>query len=204
MMAKPLIDFSELRDSEVDQRAENILVKTGADARFTNPVPALSVLQESLDAYRASLVDSALRNKKTVIIKNRKRTELEQIMRELALYVAQVAKGDPEIILAAGYDHNKAPRPGGPCPKPTDFRAELQREGSGRVKLRVKAEKLARMYRFEYRRRDHDDHWTEILSTSSRAMAEGLEALNLYDFRVVYLGTDPTLTYSDVISTYVL
>ena len=117
-------------------------------------------------------------------------------MRELALYVAQMAKGDPEIILAAGYDHNKMPRPGGPCPKPNDFRVELQREGNGRVKLRVKANKLARMYRFEYRRRDRDERWMELLSSASRTIADGLEALTLYDFRVVYLGTDPTLTYS--------
>ena len=204
-MAKPIISFDRLRDSEVDQRAENTMTKMADNTTlFANPQPPLTVLETGLADFRASMVDASLKNRQTIIIKNQKRSVLENILRELALYVAQVAKGDPAVILAAGYDHSKTPSPNGPCPKPVNFRVELDTVGTGRVKMRVKPERTAKMYRFEYRLHGDTGPWTETLSTRSSVVVEGLELLKLYDFRVIYLGHDPTLTYSDVISSYVI
>src|SRR5690606_5992218 len=93
IMAKPIIDFSKLRDPQVDQRAENVLVKmAGATTLFANPLPPLTVLESGLTDFRASMVDANLKSRQSIIIKNQKRGELENILRELALYVAQIAK----------------------------------------------------------------------------------------------------------------
>ena len=60
------------------------------------------------------------------------------------------------------------------------------------------------MYRFEYRLHGDTGPWIEKLSTRSWVTVEGLQLLKQYDFREVFLGHDPTLTYSHVISSYVI
>ncbi len=204
-MAKPKIDFRADRDAQLAQRAQNVFSKlTENDTVFPNPVPALPVVATGIDEFRQSMVDASLRNRQTVIVKNQKRKALETTLRELALYVAQVAKGDPASILAAGYEPSKTGTPYGPNPKPTGFRVIVNPFAPGRVTLRVNRLKgRALVNRFEYRKVGAEV-WVDRLCSASTLTLDGLESLQRYEFRVAYVGTNPTLTYSDVVESAVL
>src|SRR5690606_24914360 len=100
-------NFRKLSTEMLDQVAENVLVKMTDNDQFPNPVPELSVLETDLTNYRAAVADAVRGGKHATTVRNQSREQLESTLRSLALSVQQVAMGDPAIILAAGFDHNK-------------------------------------------------------------------------------------------------
>ncbi|WP_262248029.1 fibronectin type III domain-containing protein [Parapedobacter soli] len=134
------------------------------------------------------------------MLKNQHATALKKILYNLSLYVETVAQGDPAIVPAAGFIPSKQMRePVGLSPKPNDLRAQVRDAGTQSVHVRVNAWKHARYYQFEFRKVGSGEEWTRILSTRSKIHISGLDYLNEYEFRVSYLGSNPTLNYSDIV-----
>ncbi|WP_257669758.1 hypothetical protein [Parapedobacter tibetensis] len=206
-MAKTKIDFSKFSNVELDQQAESIFEKmTDRADLFTDPAPALSVIQTGLADFRNAMVNARYYDRQSIVRRDQLRAELESNLRRLALYVDQVADGDPHTILAAGYGHKQTGATSGvaaPNPKPLNLLAQAVGVGTGRVKLSVLPIKTAKMYRFEYREAGAEQ-WIDISVTRSKVELTGLESLKLYEYRAAYLGTNPTVTYSDVVNGYAL
>ena len=205
MMKKPTIYSVAKSATKLLQYAENIALKMTENADlFPEPAPTLAELDTAIADLREALAEAAFRDMRKVELKNQRHAALKQVVYGLSLYVDHVAKGDAATILAAGFLPNKDHTPTGPPPKPTDFRVELLDTGEQRLKLRVKAWEQIRMYQFEYRKVGSTGHWQRVLCSRSVCVLEELESLQQYEFRVAYIGTDPTVTYSDVIRSYVL
>lgn len=205
MMKKPTIYSVAKSATKLLQYAENIALKMTENADlFPEPDPTLAELDTAIADLREALAEAAFRDMRKVELKNQRHAALKQVVYGLSLYVDHVARGDAATILAAGFLPSKDNIPTGPPPKPTDFRVELLDTGEQRLKLRVKAWERVRMYQFEYRKVGSTADWQRVLCSRSACVLEGLEALRQYEFRVAYFGTDPTVTYSDVIQSYVL
>lgn len=206
-MAKPKIDFSKFSNAELDQQAESVFEKmTERVDLFADPNPALTVIQTGLADFRSALVAARYNDRQSIIHRDRMRAELEANLRRLALYVDQVADGDAFTILAAGYDYKQTGISNGtatPNPKPVNLLAVPVGLGTGRVKLSVPVIKTARMYRFEHRLAGAEQ-WNDLVVSKAKLELSGLESLKLYEFRAAYIGTNPTVTYSDVVNGYVL
>lgn len=203
IMSKAIIDFSRLNEAELEQQAENILAKMTGNELFPTPDPTLTVLEADLDAYRTAVADAALGDRHRVVIRNQKRAQLEWTMRALGLYVDRTAQRNEATILSAGYAVPKEPDTTQPCPKAAGVSVQPGEIGSGVAKVRVNRHRSVRMYRFEYRKLGTDT-WEWVQRSRSRVQLNGLESFQQYEFRAVYIGTDPTLTYSDVVTSYVL
>lgn len=202
-MARTIFDFTSLTDTALDTAADNILEKMTGNDTFPTPTPELAVLETHLQEYRTALINAALGDRQKVEVKNEKRRQLERTLRALAMYVDPIANGNVSLILSAGFSavETGGSRLAGPRPKPIDFNVASGLHGSGEVELRVKRDRLARFYRFEYRLIGTAE-WTPVQSSRSRLKLHGLEAMQLYEFRAAYLGTNPTVTYSDVVTAY--
>ena len=175
----------------LDQVAENVLVKMTDNDLFPNPVPELSVLETDLTNYRAAVADAVRGGKHATTVRDQQRAQLESTLRSLALSVQQVAMGDPAIILAAGFDHNKTRTPRGRCPQPIDFVAQSGPLGSGSVMLKMKRHPWARSFRFGYRLAGSDAAWTEVVSHTSQTVITGLRQFAEYEFRGAYIDNQP-------------
>ncbi len=202
-MARTILDFTSHSDTQLDTRGDDVLTKMTGNVAFPTPSPALSVLEGHLGEYRVALVNATLGDRQQVEIKNQKRRQLERTLRALAMYVDPIADGNAALILGAGFEvtENAGGRTAGPRPKPVDVNVVPGRHGSGTANIRVKRDRLARLNRFEYRPIGQDE-WTVMQASRSRLKLEGLQPMSLYEFRVAYLGTDPTVTYSDVVTAY--
>lgn len=201
-MSSLIIDFSKMRDTALDQKAHTILTEMANKALvFTNPIPALTVLEEDLDAYRESMVAAADRSIYAIEVKKQKRKALEATLRQLAWYVNQVAKGDRAILLSSGFSVRKSGEPAGVLPKPAGF--VVRSTEVGRVAMSVKAHQNARAYAFDYRKAG-DSVWTRYESTRSSVLIEGLESGAPYQFRAAYIGASPVRTFTNVLESYVL
>lgn len=185
--------------------ADNILLKMTENVDlFPDPDPTLAELDSALSDFRLSLSEAAFRDMRKVVVKNQMQAKLRQVIYGLSLYVEKVSQGDQAMILAAGFLPNRTATKTGIAPKPVDFRVNLTRISSQTVELRVKSWAPTRVYQFEYRKVAGTEDWQTVLSSKSTCVLEGLDKLQEYEFRVAYIGTDPTVTYSDVVRSYVL
>jgi len=198
---KVLIDFSKFTDSELDQQAEAIVVAMTGNADFPTPVPPLADVTDTINNYQEGLTKAATGDHTAVEIKDQRRQDLENILRQLGLYVQAQSGGDPALIVSSGFKMSKTPSPVGPLPKPTGF--EVMPQGKGEMKLAVDKEDGAKTYQFEYKLTTATD-WIIKMSTKSKLLLTGLESGKEYDFRVVPIGASDIREYSDEISSFVL
>lgn len=205
-MAKPVLSSKTETAAKLLQYAENVLAKATENATlFPDPVPTLADIEASLQAYRNGLTEASFRDMRQVELKNQQAAHLKNLLYNFSLYVETVAQGNPATIMAAGFTPSKKNGTSvGASPKPNDFRVEIPQVGLQMVSMRVKAWKPTRFYQFEYRKVGSLDEWIRVLSSKSKIVVRDLEHLQQYEFRVTYLGTDPTPNYSDIVRCYVI
>ncbi len=205
-MSKLTIKELQQTDVQLMQTAEQIYTKMTAETTlFATPVPSLSTLDTALIAFRLSATEAAYRDTRAIMIRNQKRGDLAYVLKELSKYVDTVAKGDDSIVLAAGFSLRKpngsydglAPKAKTPVATPGEI-------GSGRIRLKTTSWAGARMYDFQCRLKGSTGEWNSKLSSKSSCIIEGLEQFKEYEFRVTYIGIDPTPNYSDSTSSYVV
>jgi len=205
-MSQLTINEKDQTDVQLMQTAEQIATKMANEATlFPTPVPALSVLNAALVAFRNSATEAAYRDTRAIMIRKQKREELVHVIKELGKYVDTIANNDDTIVLAAGYNIRKTSSSyGGFVPKAQRLIAEPSHLGSGRISLKTAAWTGARMYEYQYRLKGSDAAWSSQLSSKSTCVIEGLETFKEYEFRVTYIGINPAPNYSDVTSSFVL
>lgn len=184
---------------------ENIMVKlTENVALFADMDPSLADVEQALTTFKLAQADAAYRDKRLVAIKNQVYAALKTLIYHLSLYVERAADGDEAVILAAGF----IPSQRGisvlePAPKPKIFLVKVNAHISGMAELKVNSWRPVLVYRFEYRKKNAGADWNQVLSSTCRATITGLEPVQEYEFRVAYIGRNPQITYSDVVSSYV-
>jgi len=185
---------------------ENIVVKLTENAdQFQNIEPSLADLELAFTTFKKAQADASYRDKRLVVIKNQALSALRQIVYHMSLYVEKIALGDPAVILAAGFVPSKSGETStGAAPKPKHFTVEINPSVSGAANLRVGNWKYVLVYQFEYRKKNSSMEWQRAMSSKSKLTINGLEPVQEYEFRVAYIGRNPQVTYSDIISSYVL
>lgn len=184
---------------------ENILVKlTENAALFSDVDPSMADIEQALTVFKLAQADAVYRDKRLVAIKNQAYAALKTLIYHLSLYVERVADGDEAVILAAGFIPSQRGRSVlEPAPKPKVFLVKVQAHIAGMAELKVNSWRPVLVYRFEYRKKNADDNWHQIFSSTSRITITGLEPVQEYEFRVAYIGRNPQITYSDVVRSYV-
>ncbi|HLT87456.1 MAG TPA: fibronectin type III domain-containing protein, partial [Sphingobacterium sp.] len=144
------------------------------------------------------------RDKRLVVIKNQAYAALKAEVYRLSLYVERRAEGDEAMILAAGFIPSKRGVPVlEPAPKPKTFLVKVKAHVSGIAELKVNSWRRVLAYQFEYRKKNSDSDWIRVVSSKSKVTIAGLSPVQEYEFRVAYIGRNPQITYSDVVSSYV-
>jgi len=193
--------FSPMRYKKVDF----VLSKMENNPNFPDPVPDLAIVRQRADNYFASLLISKKGSVADTVIKKDNRKKLENSMRELAEYVQLISKGDELKIISSGFDINQKPALVGPLGKADNL---IVRPGLNRgcVMLKCNVVPHTKLYVFEYclTPETADSIWSRVMSSKSKVHIEGLESGKEYSFRVAAAGTNPSLIWSNVISSYVI
>ncbi|SEM22059.1 hypothetical protein SAMN05216436_102270 [bacterium A37T11] len=96
--------FKHMRDSDLLNLGGTVLAAMTANTNFTNPNPALTVLETALEDYRTKLEASSRRGSPLeVSLKNDSRDALLSVLKQLAFYVNTVANGSLSVILSSGF-----------------------------------------------------------------------------------------------------
>lgn len=201
---KIIIDFSKYADTELDQKADQIvenLSNPPGSTNFPTPQPTIVIVQGKIDAYKDALANLG-KGTITTAAKDVARKELEDTLAELGLYIQQASGGDVVKMLSSGFDISKASAdPVGDLPKPGNFKAKAK--GKGEIDLSCDPIKGAKIYQWEYKQVAATE-WILKTTTKAKLSLTGLESGKEYVFRVVALGTSKAREYSDEVKSFVL
>lgn len=198
MKTHSALSFTTLKDGDVGGFGMGVHDGLTENAElFVTPDIAPAELLTTINTYVSALGATTNRGKEETLAKNNAREALEDMLRTLASYVDSIAKGDPAIIMKAGFV------PTGMSAHPNDSDITLDkpvivsiRNGiSGQLLVRVKT--AGRPHAFEGQVRNGTGGWqTAGVSTQAREIdLNGLTPGMTYDIRV--RGVGPDNTYSD-------
>lgn len=193
--------FGRYSDSKFLTFSKSVQAKMTDNPNFPTPQPDMTVVGAVITAYDTALANAKDGNTEDTKIKNQKRAALDSVLKQLASYVELVANDDEAVLVSSGFELMKTPAPAGPLGPAENFRVEAG--DKGQLKLSCDANKLARMYKMEYRQVGETE-LNEIDSTASRYLLTGLESGKEYICRVLLVGTSPVRTYSGEERCFVL
>ncbi|WP_437921625.1 hypothetical protein [Sphingobacterium sp. LRF_L2] len=197
-MIKPI--FKSSTATGLLRYAEGILLKmTQNISLFPEPNPTLASLEGSLSTYREAYAEANFRDTRAVLIKGKTGKDLQEIIYRLSHYVDAIAKGDAEIIVAAGFTASSLRGNAGKTPQAQGVTISNVQVGTGVLRIKVNPWKYARIYRYDYRKKD-TEAWTSVLHSKSTLEISALEMMQTYEFRVSYIGTDTEPNFSPIVS----
>jgi len=206
MIAKVATSFGRYSDGSLAEKAQHIINSMDGNAAYPTPVPAITDIQSLVDSYVTALANLGNTGKQGTLIKDQFRESLEELLNTLALYVQATGGSNIVTLQSSGYDLQKGKSgPIGVLAKPTNFGIEPG-PTSGSVKGSLDAIDGANTYLFQYAEAPVNSStiWQNVYSSKSSHIITGLTSGKEYAFRVCGIGTNPTLVFSDVITTYVL
>ena len=205
MYYKPKFSFKRKTTEALDHAAEKVFTNMSGNELFTDVADEVVAGETELANFRVAVAAAIRGGKSATTERDQARSILENRLQLLAMAVHRVAKGDPAIILAAGFDHTKARQPKGVCPQPIDFVAINGSLGSCAITLKVKPHRNARSYRFAYRMAGSTDAWIEVDAYGSTRTVAGLQQFVEYEFRCTYVGNNTDeLNYSEKVTAIVI
>jgi hypothetical protein len=93
-----------LKDSQKADKGENIHGKMNGNPNFVTPNPDLADFLTGVTEYRTAYENALDNSKPNKAILRTKRAAFNVLYRQLAAYVDNVANGDENIILSAGFE----------------------------------------------------------------------------------------------------
>jgi len=170
---------------------------------FTDPEPALSVLLAANNKYDKALNHQKYKSKELTVIKKTCRHNLEQLLKQLAIYVGQKANQDGAIILSSGFDLQKSKARVGELEMASRLTVRF---GSNPGSLIVSCQVIdkARWYDYEYTPfpATGESIWIRQSSTRHKIEINGLTSGQQYVFRVAGAATNNYRAWSNQVVSY--
>ncbi|MBK9762524.1 MAG: hypothetical protein KBA60_14170 [Flavobacteriales bacterium] len=179
-----------LRPADKVAKALLLETKMTGNANFPTPDPTLVDLKTGREKLEVAMVAAANGDHVRIFERNVAEVELDQLIVRLAMYVSNVAQGDPLIILSSGFDLRKEASPIGPLPAPADLRTHTGAQ-TGTVDLHWKPEYGAYYYQVYMTDKDPNDGATwQLVGMTSKAsfLGTGLPPATHVWYRVNCLG----------------
>ena len=186
-------------DETLATKAQVIHDSMNENTHYPTPDPDLAALQTAIIDFQQAIVKSKDGSKEDTADKNAKRQILVNLLQRLSYYVQITSIGDEAIILSSGFDVV------GVLPKPENFKV-LVGDNKGTVELSCDAVSNASFYEYQYTKMplSATSIWTMRTATKRKMLVEGLTSGQQYVFKMAAGGSDPSRTWSDEISSFIL
>lgn len=133
-------------------------------------------------------------------MRDSKRLEVVQAIHALSIYVLGVANGDPLVVQSAGFTVVQSPSPLPPIEKATGLQL-FDGMNLGEILLKFTKVQGSKAYMYQITTDPTDESkWVTMHGTVRQNLFTGLESGRKYYVRVVALGTNGQVVYSDVVS----
>jgi hypothetical protein len=196
--------FVRYRNDTLDNKAREIIQGLTGNVNFASPEPPLADLEAALLAYQDALAQASKGGMERTAVKNERRKELEVLLKRLAVYVEDIARGNEAALLSSGFDLAKVPEPIGILARPAKVKVSSG-PVPGSVKVIADGVPGADAYLFECTPAPHSEAsvWDKQAGTARTFIFTNLIRAREYTFRVAGVGANPMRVYSDAVSIIV-
>jgi hypothetical protein len=191
--------FSKYTDANLFIFATHVWEMMSASSNFPNPVISLAALAAIIAAFQEAQTAAQEGNRVAIATKDKIRAELEQALRQLAIYVQSVADGDPSIVASSGFETRSQTSSPWPQPDIPGIRKILN-GASGELLVYIKAEEYAKTFNLRFGPASTDpESWTvrHVAVVKSAVSVKGLTPGIVYGFQVQALGNEGVTGWSD-------
>lgn len=188
----PKLGLSGLTSTALVEKGRNHVQDCTANANVTLPAGFLTSMTAACDALEAANL-AVLNNggRQDTLVRNERKRELEDLVRQLAGYVQAQCEGDQEKIASTGFETRKQPSPVGVVEAPKNLRAQRGKL-AGEVDLRWDRVQGRLMYAVYVTEGDpkEESGWTLLAQLSKNFhTATRLVTDKAYSFRTLAIGT---------------
>lgn len=194
--------FSKFSDADLLFFARHVLEMMSASSNFPNPVVSMAALAAIIAAFQEALTAVQEGGRTAIAMKDKIRAQLDQALRQLAIYVQTVADGDPSIVTSSGFQTRKQTSSPQPQPAGPGIRKILN-GASGELLIYIKAEAYAKTYNLRFGPVSTDpESWTvrNVAGVKSAVSIKGLTPGVVYGFQVQALGNNGLTGWSDTLT----
>lgn len=173
---------------------------TANSANFPTPDPTLASVTTLATEFETAINEAEAGGSYDKSVRDSKKEELIDTMHNLGNYVLFTAKGDRLIAESSGFTIAKNPTPQPPIEKPGGL-VLTDGANAGELMLLFKRVMGSRSYMYQISLDPTDEtKWVTQHGTIRKNLFTGLESGKRYYVRVVALGTNSQVVYSDVVS----
>jgi hypothetical protein len=203
---KVLTSFSngKFTDLEISDKGDFIVYKMTGNEYFPNPEPTLIKVSSVIADYKNAYTKAQDGTKADTVAKNNLRIALEAILKDLGDYVQRTSNGDEVMILSSGFDVNKKPANIGPLDKVTGVKITMG-NNKGSIEISWDVVPNADYYEIAYTKSPvtPTSVWLKETSKKRKRLIENLTRGEELTFQVTAVGSDPSRSWSDDITTFI-
>ena len=198
------LGFAGMPGGDVLSRALAVLTGLTGNARFPNPPIDLATFKSALESLHAAIAEALDGGRKAIAARNKERTVVIKMLRQLATYVEANCDEDVAVFTSSGFEIASRTRTAAaqPLTQPA-IRKIAPGINSGQLVVRITALRKARSYEMKYGALVNGAmpaQWTTVILTSVRG---GVTVDNLtpgvtYAFQVRALGIQGYTDWSDI------
>lgn len=199
-----LIDYSRLSDTNLEFKAQGVILSLTGNANFPTTMPTLTDFTAVKDAFSTAMENALDGGRTAIALKNQARSELLNSMRFLAINVDSQALGDRAKLLSSGFDLASGGENVPPLSAPAEFKL-TEGINPGEVRSVVKRVPQAVSYNHEYTLSPPDANtaWIVKSGTSREFLFSGLPSGQRIYVRVAAIGRKGQEAYTNVLSRVV-
>lgn len=201
---KLITDFSRYTADGFITFGNHVYISMTNNAPLAGPTPPLDRLRFYIDKLASAQANIGI-NKKGTVTRDVARDLLEVCLKSMASWVQEKSINDPVVLLSSGFELVKDKSSVGPMPMPVNLGADCIKGIAGSVKLAVDVVPKANGYNWYYTEYPLTEAsvWQSKFSTAAN-ITLALKPRTEYIFRVAALGSDPTITQSEMLSFFVI
>ena len=203
-MKKALITFSKYAEAALLSVCRTAIFKITGNLNFTNITPTPAAMAAKADELEQAISDANGGDRTAIAHKNVVLAAVILLLRDWAVYINLVSKGNVEMLTSSGLPLSKDPAPSH-IEAPQNLRVE-QGKALGSLILRFKAVKSASSYLFQKTNDPvtKDSVWESVVSSKAQFEFTDLEQGEKCWFRVVACGRRNQQAVSNEVSQYVM
>ena len=192
--------FEQMTDLEFLAKTRYIVQQMTGNVNFSTPDPDLATVITKANDFDASIQEAEAGGSYDKSVRDGKKSDLIVTMHNLGNYVLFQSKLDRLVAESSGFSVAKDPTPQPPIEKPVEL-SLTDGANAGELWLLFKRVRAARGYMYQISTDPTDESkWVTMHGTIRKNLFTGLESGKRYYVRVVALGTNSQVVYSDVIS----
>ena len=181
MTRKVLTGFYGETDDSILVNAKTILSSMTDNPNFVTPAPALADIAVSLEKYENALIKARqTQSAQDVEIKKVDKTELQNLLSKLAIYVNLTADGDFVKLESSGFQLNKEPHTHGILEAPHAI--SLSSIHAGQVEIKIDKVANASGYLVMYKEIG-EEIWNNVLLSKTAGTIKNLKSVAKYEFK---------------------